>query len=443
MKKIESLIKCFATFGVKRILAKALAKNDTSKNQIYIGEKFSDLNFLPTKEFILTEIKSKSKKEKKASHILRAEINLYWVGEDGKALPAPNSKIIFYPQYPEVRLSGFLLGCERPPSSLLASRLPGRVLFFGMTNCGKIYCYVVGNESDLAKEFFHNKYTQAGVFCEISNSTSDTKKELLEKLAEINAQEWIKSLRLAKDGKFLDCNAPNCGGYTLEAKLGVKSNGNASPDFLGWEVKQFGVNKFGPNSSSVITLMTPEPTGGLYQELGIKGFLKKFGYKDKAGRIGRINFGGIHRVGVESKSTKLTMRLDGFDASKSIINDLTGGIILFSNTEPDLQVARWDFAHLVNHWKGKHAKAVYIQSLKREVGSLEYHYGRNVLLCEGADFSLFLKSMMENKVFYDPGIKMEIVKGKIETKKRSQFRVKFGDVPSLYLANEFVDLKSI
>ena len=38
---------------------------------------------------------------------------------------------------------------------------------------------------------------------------------------------------------------------------------------------------------------------------------------------------------------------------------------------------------------------------------------------------------------------MEIVKGKIETKKRSQFRVKFGDVPSLYLANEFVDLKSI
>jgi hypothetical protein len=40
------------------------------------------------------------------------------------------------------------------------------------------------------------------------------------------------------------CEAPNCGGYTLEAELGITPNGYSEPDFLGWEVKQFGVANF-------------------------------------------------------------------------------------------------------------------------------------------------------------------------------------------------------
>jgi len=37
------------------------------------------------------------------------------------------------------------------------------------------------------------------------------------------------------------CEAFQCGGYTLEAELGIIPNGKAEPDYLGYEVKQYSV----------------------------------------------------------------------------------------------------------------------------------------------------------------------------------------------------------
>ena len=51
--------------------------------------------------------------------------------------------------------------------------------------------------------------------------------------------------------------------------LRVIPNGKAEPDFLGWEIKAY--------SSSRITLMTPEPDGGMYGEEGVKVFVREFG----------------------------------------------------------------------------------------------------------------------------------------------------------------------
>ncbi|WP_425294886.1 MvaI/BcnI family restriction endonuclease [Neomesorhizobium albiziae] len=43
----------------------------------------------------------------------------------------------------------------------------------------------------------------------------------------------------------------------------MSPNGYAEPDFVGWEVKQYGVNNFTAyRAESPVTLMTPEPTGG-------------------------------------------------------------------------------------------------------------------------------------------------------------------------------------
>lgn len=99
---------------------------------------------------------------------------------------------------------------------------------------------------------------------------------------------WIDSKRLDRDGNILACNAPNCGGYTLEAELGIIPNGYSAPDFLGWEIKQFGVKKFTRINNAIITLMTPEPNGGIYKNEGIEYFLKHYGYADKATFIGII-----------------------------------------------------------------------------------------------------------------------------------------------------------
>ena len=53
---------------------------------------------------------------------------------------------------------------------------------------------------------------------------------------------------------------------TLEAELGITPNGYAEPDFMGWEVKQYGVTDFiAIRPRSPVTLMTPEPTGGIYR----------------------------------------------------------------------------------------------------------------------------------------------------------------------------------
>ena len=90
-------------------------------------------------------------------------------------------------------------------------------------------------------------------------------------------------------------SARNGGGYTLEAELGILPNGYAEPDFMGWEVKQYGVRDFERyTAKSPVTLMTPEPTGGVYRDGGLEVFLRRFGYPDKAGNAGRINFGGVY-----------------------------------------------------------------------------------------------------------------------------------------------------
>ena len=72
-------------------------------------------------------------------------------------------------------------------------------------------------------------------------------------LALIATKGWIDSKRLDRDGRILPCNAPNCGGLTLEAELGIRPNSVSGPDFLGWEVKQHGVTSFARPAVGVLT----------------------------------------------------------------------------------------------------------------------------------------------------------------------------------------------
>jgi hypothetical protein len=93
-------------------------------------------------------------------------------------------------------------------------------------------------------------------------------------------------------------------------------------------VKQFGVTTFQRTQAAIITLMTPEPTGGVYKLNGVVEFLRRYGYPDKNGRDDRINFGGIHKVGLLHPSTKLKMELIGFDPSSRKITRSDGRIAL-------------------------------------------------------------------------------------------------------------------
>jgi MvaI/BcnI restriction endonuclease family len=432
LAKLRALM---ADAGIQRLVAKRLAANDNSKNQVYLGGGFEALNVLPFGDIY------EDSSEK--NQILKAPLSFRWLQPDGTQTPAPNAQLILYPQYPEVRMSGFLLRAKNAPSDLITSRLAGRIMFMGLDNAGVILAAVVSPEEPLAKEFEAAVAGQGErIFYElaVAGRPKDTKAQLLAELGRISKLDWINSKRLLGDGALGPCESSNCGGYTLEAELGVKPNGFSEPDFLGWEVKQHGVTNIAkPSSGGPVTLMTPEPTAGFYRDSGVEAFLRKYGYKDRRGRDDRINFGGIYRIGVPVELTGLTMMLDGYDTASGKLTDSSKGITLVDPAGNPAAV--WGYTGLIKHWARKHERAVYIPSVMRTEPRRQYRYSNSVLLGQETDFFMFLKSMAAGKIYYDPGIKLEGASSATpRTKRRSQFRVRVQDIPALYRTAERVQL---
>ena len=431
---LERLKSLYSDNGCLKIYVKRLAPNDNSKNQVYLGGSFDILNIFPITE-ITTDSSGDWERER-----FKAKLKFSWIAEDGNLYPAPNSQLILYPKYPEVRFSGFLLGCENSPSELMTQRLAERILFLGIASDGTVLGFVDSPESEIASEFQRlDLGDEHGVFKVITlPKASNNKEKLISELRRIHELDWITSKRLDRDGNILPCLSPNCGGYTLEAELGITPNGYSEPDFLGWEVKQFSVTNFAKIGSSVITLMTPEPTHGFYVSSGAEAFIRKYGYADKTGRPDRMNFGGVHKVGIQHATTNLKMELIGFDSTSGKIRNADGKIALIDNLGNE--AACWSFSSLILHWNRKHNQACYVPSKSEVTPIQKYKYGNQVILGNSTDFQLFLRQMFLGNIYYDPGIKMENASGDRKIKKRSQFRIKSQYLSTLYQINEIVNV---
>lgn len=433
LTKLRSL---FAKHGCQKIYVKKLSPNDNSKNQIYLGGSFDILNILP-----ISTIKSEAAGDWSRERF-KAALNFSWLDDEGTSCPAPSTQLILYPKYPEVRLSGFLLGCKNAPSDLMTQRLADRLLFLSIASNGTILAYVCSPKEEVAKEFDHLKISeQHGVFKILELPVvRNNREKLLSELFRIHQLDWIVSKRLDRDGNVLPCPSRNCGGLTLEAELGIRPNGYSEPDYLGWEIKQFGVKKFQRINGSVITLMTPEPTDGFYVSAGIGDFIRTYGYPDISGRPDRINFGGIHKCGIRNNRTMLQLELVGFDAAVGKIRHVDGKISLMDSTGHE--AASWSFANLLLHWNRKHNQACYVPSISDTADGRKYKYGNIALLGSGTDFQKFLSEMSIGNVYYDPGIKMEHASSKSpQVKRRSQFRIKSGNLGNLYESMETVELR--
>lgn len=424
MNSINQLRSRLGTLGVERIYAKRLAANDNSKNQVYLGSNFEVLNLFPN----LNIYSDPSQK----NNILKSPLNFSWLSDDGFTThKATHAQLIMYPQYPEVRLSGFLKGCENPPSSLMKARVVDRILFLGIKPSGDIIGYVVPPNHHIAAEAIGHQETDE-IFIEIPVDR-DSRAALITELKRIQNLGWIDSKRLDKDRNLIACRASNCGGYTLEAELGVIPNGDAKPDYLGWEVKQFSTNDIQDVrlGSKAITLMTPEPTGGFYRQQGVVAFVMKYGYADKNGRERRMNYGGIYYCDQPASATGHILSLSGYDASRGTFDSRSGGLMLKADSGRVL--ASWGFDSLLTHWNRKHAKAVYVPSIRRgPKDNYQFRYSSTVFLGEGTSFSRFLSAFQDGQVYYDPGIKVEDITGTKTSKRRSQFRVKARDLEVLY-----------
>jgi len=425
---LEKIFNLFSSKNVCDVYIKFLSENDNSKNQIYLGsEEF--VHVLPaTKTTLKVQF---SKKKKAREFIFTNHLDFSWLTQTD-VCPAPNAKLIFYPQYPEVRFSGFLSACTNGPSDLLGKRTPlPRVLFFGSDRNGKSYGFVKELTQKLKKEIHQecSSWKEARKNEELKFFLKQLYKEdpvesIIKAIRRIHQKGWIKSCRM-KDGVMIPYNARNGGGYTIEAHLGISPNGRSEPDYMGWEVKQHS------QKTSVITLMTPDPDKGFAAEKGTKEFVKKYGYKDRSGKENRINFGGIYRNGISPHHlTGLTLRIDGYE--KGEITDSKGSISLID--KKGTMVAIWSFEKIMVHWTRKHFKAVFIPSEhKIENKEVFYKYSNKISLGQNSKFVKFLEMVEKGLIYLDPALKVELnEKGKEEIKTRYQFRIKKKDASTLY-----------
>jgi len=441
---LPSVFAMLREHGVTEILYKVLPRNANSKNQVYLAPDLSQLGKIPSGDVTLHV--SSSQKSGAQEAVFRSALEFYWLGQNGQPFLAPGAKLIFYPQYPEVRFSGFLQGCKNAPSSLWVKQKRGedsdRILLLGLGNGTRIFGITLPPESPAAREIRasepHDAYGVLNILPMPGQAEGDGYADLMRELCGIHRRGWVPSTRLDSSGRLVPCSASNCNGNTLESLLGIRSNGYSQPDFRGWEIKARQVTNADRPGASVVTLFTPEPTSGVYMTEGVAEFLRRYGYPDTQGRDDRLNFGGIYRINSAAHSrTGLRLVLDGFDADTGKYAS-TGAIKLLDPR--DNVAAAWPFVKLMDHWKAKHAHAAFVPSQASKTGERQYRYGRNILLGEGAEFGLFLNAVHAGKVYYDPGIKLEGVStNNPRAKKRSQFRVSSRDLSALYISSRIVD----
>lgn len=420
---IASLLKRFSDLGAINAFCKPLAENDNSKQQIYLGGSFDVVQIFPFHEIETTENGKNS--------AYKAKLDFLWVDED-QAEQAKGAQLILYPQYPEVRLSGFLKGCKSAPNELLRpvptgkrefnNGFDGRILFFAVTQNRETLAYLAPAESLLAKEVNQKLggYERAGVLYNLPLREKESRIVLLERLTEIREFGWQPSVKLNKFGELNTYNARNGGGYTLEALLGIIPNGRSEPDFMGWEIKGY--------SSSKVTLMTPEPTGGIYGENGVKVFVRKFG---KPTSNDTLYFTGLHKANKKNNTTGLTLIVNGFNPAKQVIDNVNGAVELL--TDSGECAASWSFEGLLLKWNKKHAQAAYIPYKSNRIEPPAYQYFSPTLMGEGTNFNLYLSALSAGLVVFDPASKVMNASTLNSTvKARSQFRMPISKLGNLY-----------
>src|SRR5690606_19684747 len=99
---------------------------------------------------------STSEKNGKQEAVFRADLDFCWLTEEGRLAVAPHAKMIFYPQYPEVRFSGFLKGSKDAPSTLWSKEKrgteSGRILLLGLGNGRKVIGLTLPPEAPATRE---------------------------------------------------------------------------------------------------------------------------------------------------------------------------------------------------------------------------------------------------------------------------------------------------
>ena len=420
----------FASKQVAQIFVKHLSENqDNDKNQIYLGSKSEGvLNLFPSEVALRSESQSTNKpNSSKGQHKIEAKLDFYWLDRRGNRFSAPETRIIDYFQYPEVRLSGFLSNCSAPPDSLRRrsqKKYGKRILVLGSNGEGLTYGLVLTEAEDpLAQSFPKLKRSEVcGVLRTHIIGTSvgaDPQTCLIDELRAL-VGEWHPSMSLRSVTEGPQPFKGNQGaGWTLEALLGIPRNAARTPDKHGFEIKSF-------KQGGKISLMTPTADLGEEGALSFKEFMARYGWPAKRGD-GAIVFNGTHKFDKRCRSTGYFLDIHGYDPSRSGFTsgaeDITPCLM---DRDNDLMISGWSFQKLLKNWSKKHAQACYVEYVKRPYNltdhghDYEYKYTGDVYMGIGTNIFLYLQAIESRCVYYDAG--HEITRSG-SSKQRPQWRM--------------------
>ncbi|WP_324750989.1 MvaI/BcnI family restriction endonuclease [Sphingomonas sp. LY54] len=430
--------------GVRTAYVKHLsAKQDNSKNQIYLGTGLDGVtNLFPAQMSSRSASESSAKRKSAVGQPkLEGRLDFAWVSANGHRQDAPNTRIIDYFQYPEVRLSGFLKGVPDGPRSLVRDdqgRFGKRILVMGTASDGKVLGIVLTElEDPLTLDFPDLPFAQAGGVLRVLTIDGDVSRspedQLRDEISAIIRGGWHSS-RINRGGIIAPFTGSQGGGYTLEALLGVAANGNKAPDRHGFEIKGF--------SGSRISLMTPTPDGGYQGQHSFREFMERWGYAGQKGD-GSRRFTGLHKCGSVNEKTRLCMRVAGYDRASDQFGDVADVAVELVHNDTGEIAASWSLDKLANCWNLKHASALYIGFVKQagENGTDEYRYGPTALIGRGTDVWRLLRAIDSGLIFYDPADTIYAIG---QAKVRSQWRINARDLPAamsvLYAGSEMVTL---
>ena len=439
--------------GATSIWVKRLVPNNNSKQQVYLGSDPSDLSFLPLGTPSYTP--TKSRKRKAGAPVIQIPVPWRWVTPQGE-FEAPDTGLCYYPQYPEVRLSGFLRGCRNGPSELMSETKrgheDGRFLFFGPAKTGNmasahVVGLVVGAAAPAARYVLGMDSFARGQVCPIPSEKQrepgdfSTLEHALLNLMGKRIIPW----RLRNDGTIQKpYTAPNAPGFTLEAELGVGENAIPGPDFDVWELKAVKQNSLERRQNHRVTLFTPQPDHGWIKGHNQTEFVLKYGHiqtRDGNGNPTSYYFTtkDFNRPGEHKAYAQLDMTLTGFTDEKHFDPE---GMIALTDVETGDLIAGWSYLKLLEHWQRKHNRAAYVPYLRDDSGnSTHVEFGPLVTLGISTSFGLFLQAFKNGKVIYDPGDKATLINDGWHAHSRSQFRIDLKDIGAIYHSVKELDIR--
>lgn len=416
--------------GVRTAYVKHLApKQGNEKNQIYLGRGLDGVtNLFPARIEVRSASTSLAKRKSSAGKPkLEALIDMAWLGANGDRYNAPNTRIIDYFQYPEVRMSGFLAGCDAGPDALRRSMLGdlgSRILVMGTAGDGKVLGLVLTERADPLVASFPELPLAGprGVLqvLSVDGQAGVAPAEMLRlEISAIVSGGWHSS-RINRGGNIVPFTGNQGGGYTLEALLGVAANGNKAPDRHGFEIKSY--------SGSRISLMTPTPDRGFQGDHTFREFMERYG-RAAVKADGSRRFTGLHKCGVINAKSGLGMRVAGYDETSDSFGDAAEVAVELFHHETGEVAAAWSLEKLANCWNAKHANALYLTFEKRdgEGGGAEYRYSSRWLQGKGTDVWRLLRAIARGIVFYDPA---DTIYADNKTKVRPQWRLNSAQLES-------------